>query len=74
MERRIYNEDHEAFRSSVREFMRREVVPHVDEHAENVDGSRVRCGSRLAQPGFSDSRSPRSTAVRQQATTATTRC
>jgi alkylation response protein AidB-like acyl-CoA dehydrogenase len=34
MERRIYSEDHEAFRSSVKEFLRREVVPHVEEHAE----------------------------------------
>ena len=34
MERRIYTEDHEAFRSSVQEFLRREVIPHVDEHAE----------------------------------------
>jgi alkylation response protein AidB-like acyl-CoA dehydrogenase len=35
MARRIYSEDHEAFRSSVQEFLRREVVPHVDEHAES---------------------------------------
>jgi alkylation response protein AidB-like acyl-CoA dehydrogenase len=34
VKRRIYSEDHDAFRSSVQEFLRREVVPHVDEHAD----------------------------------------
>src|SRR5687768_16261330 len=34
MARHIYSEEREAFRSSVLEFLRREVVPHVDEHAE----------------------------------------
>jgi long-chain-acyl-CoA dehydrogenase len=33
MKRSIYDEDHEAFRSSVREFLDREVIPHVEEHA-----------------------------------------
>jgi alkylation response protein AidB-like acyl-CoA dehydrogenase len=33
MRRSIYDEDHEAFRGSVREFLDRSVVPHVDEHA-----------------------------------------
>lgn len=32
MRRRIYEDDHEAFRSSVRAFVGRSVVPHVDEH------------------------------------------
>jgi len=32
MKRTIYNEDHEAFRSSVREFLEREVKPHTDEY------------------------------------------
>ena len=32
MKREIYNEDHEAFRSSVREFLDREVVPHLEEY------------------------------------------
>jgi alkylation response protein AidB-like acyl-CoA dehydrogenase len=35
MRRGIYDEDHEAFRSSVKEFLDREVVPHLDEHARN---------------------------------------
>jgi long-chain-acyl-CoA dehydrogenase len=35
MERTIYDEDHEAFRGSVKEFLDREVVPHLDEHAAN---------------------------------------
>ena len=35
MKRSIYDEDHEAFRSSVKEFLDREVVPHLDEHAES---------------------------------------
>jgi long-chain-acyl-CoA dehydrogenase len=35
MERTIYDDDHEAFRSSVREFLDREVTPHVEEYAEN---------------------------------------
>ncbi len=35
MKREIYDEDHEAFRSSVKEFLDREVVPHLDEHAAN---------------------------------------
>ncbi|MCR6032499.1 acyl-CoA dehydrogenase [Nocardioides sp. zg-579] len=34
MKRDIYDEDHEAFRGSVREFLERSVIPHVDEHAE----------------------------------------
>ena len=34
MKREIYDEDHEAFRASVREWLDREVVPSVEEHAE----------------------------------------
>src|SRR3954462_6413112 len=34
MRRSIYDEDHEAFRSSVREFLDRQVKPELDEHAE----------------------------------------
>ncbi|MGH3364990.1 MAG: acyl-CoA dehydrogenase family protein, partial [Nocardioidaceae bacterium] len=34
MKRSIYDSDHEAFRSSVREFLDREVKPHLEEHAE----------------------------------------
>lgn len=34
MKRDIYDEDHEAFRGSVREFLERSVLPHVEEHAE----------------------------------------
>ena len=33
MKREIYDEDHEAFRSSVKEFLDRRVVPHLDEYA-----------------------------------------
>ena len=33
MKRTIYDEDHEAFRSSVQEFLDREVIPHLEEHA-----------------------------------------
>ena len=33
MKRTIYDEDHEAFRASVKQFLDREVVPHVEEHA-----------------------------------------
>ncbi len=32
MKRTIYDEDHEAFRQSVKEFLDREVVPHLEEH------------------------------------------
>ena len=35
MKREIYNEDHEAFRASVKEFLDREVVPHLDDYAAN---------------------------------------
>jgi long-chain-acyl-CoA dehydrogenase len=35
MRRGIYDDDHEAFRSSVKEFLDREVVPHLDEHARD---------------------------------------
>ena len=35
MKREIYDEDHEAFRSSVKEFLDREVVPNLDTYAEN---------------------------------------
>lgn len=33
MKRSIYDEDHEAFRASVREFLERSVIPHVEQHA-----------------------------------------
>ena len=33
MKRTIYDEDHEAFRASVKEFLDREVVPNLEEHA-----------------------------------------
>ena len=33
MKRTIYDPDHESFRASVREFLDREVKPHLDEHA-----------------------------------------
>jgi len=33
MKREIYDEDHEAFRASVKEFLDREVVPHLDDYA-----------------------------------------
>lgn len=33
MKRDIYDEDHEAFRASVKEFLDRSVVPHVEQHA-----------------------------------------
>ncbi|MBE7324112.1 acyl-CoA dehydrogenase family protein [Nocardioides sp. Y6] len=35
MTREIYNEDHEAFRASVKEFLDREVVPHLDTYLDN---------------------------------------
>src|SRR5919107_3037397 len=35
MRRSIYNEDHEAFRSSVKEFLDRQVKPQLGEHAAN---------------------------------------
>ena len=35
MLRTIYDDDHEAFRSSVREFLDREVRPHLEEHLAN---------------------------------------
>jgi len=33
MKRAIYGDDHQSFRSSVREFLDRSVVPHVEQHA-----------------------------------------
>ena len=35
MRRSIYDEDHEAFRSSVAEFLDRQVKPHLEEHIEH---------------------------------------
>ena len=35
MRRTIYDEDHEAFRASIREFLAREVEPHLEEHLES---------------------------------------
>ncbi len=35
MKREIYESDHEDFRGSVREFLQREVVPHLEEHIEH---------------------------------------
>src|SRR5688500_6682206 len=37
MKRTIYNEDHEAFRSSVREFVAREVEPNLEKHLEQKE-------------------------------------
>jgi len=34
VKRTIYDEDHEAFRASVKEFLDRQVVPHLEEYAE----------------------------------------
>ena len=34
MKRTIYDSDHEAFRGSVKEFLDRQVVPHLEEHAD----------------------------------------
>lgn len=34
MRRTIYDDEHEAFRRSVRQFLERSVLPHVEEHAE----------------------------------------
>jgi alkylation response protein AidB-like acyl-CoA dehydrogenase len=34
VKRTIYDADHDAFRASVREFLEREVVPHLEEHLE----------------------------------------
>jgi len=34
MKRTLYDADHESFRSSVREFLERQVVPHLDAYAE----------------------------------------
>src|SRR6478672_8236333 len=34
MKRAIYDEDHEAFRASVKEFVDRSVTPHAEEHLE----------------------------------------
>ncbi len=33
MQREIYDDDHEAFRDSVKQFLDRSVVPHVEQHA-----------------------------------------
>src|SRR6187455_1402866 len=35
MRRSIYDEDHEAFRGSVREFLERQVKPQLEEHVAN---------------------------------------
>ena len=35
MKRSIYDEDHEAFRWSVREFLERSVIPHAEQHARD---------------------------------------
>ena len=35
MRREIFDDDHEAFRSSVKEFLDREVTPHLEEHADS---------------------------------------
>jgi alkylation response protein AidB-like acyl-CoA dehydrogenase len=40
MKRSIYESDHEDFRSSVREFLSREVEPHLEEHIENKEFGR----------------------------------
>mgnify|MGYP000085203068 CR=1 FL=1 len=37
MKREIYDEDHEAFRSSVKEFLDRSVIPQVEQHATDME-------------------------------------
>ena len=51
MKREIYDEDHEAFRASVKEFLDRQVVPDLDEYAE-ATGCRASSGSRPGKQGF----------------------
>src|SRR6476620_6849210 len=36
MKRTIYDEDHEAFRASVKEFLDRQVVPNLEGYADNL--------------------------------------
>ena len=58
MKREIYDEDHEAFRASVKEFLDREVVPHLDEYAARPRAAaRVLAGRR--QAGLPRPRDPR---------------
>ena len=63
MKRTIYDEDHEAFRASVKEFLDREVVPAPRGARRATRRSRATSGSRPASRVCSASRSPRSTAA-----------
>ncbi len=75
MKRTIYDEDHEAFRASVSEFLDRSVVPHVERARRREGAARASSGSRPASRASSASRSPSSTAARGgAATTGSTRC
>ncbi|GLY18961.1 acyl-CoA dehydrogenase family protein [Kineosporia rhizophila] len=40
MRRSVYDDDHVAFRDSVRQFLRREVLPHVEDHARDHEFGR----------------------------------
>ena len=57
MKRTIYDEDHEAFRASVKEFLDRQVVPHLEEHASR-EGDPAGLLDRGRQAGLPRARDP----------------
>lgn len=54
MQRNIFDEEHEMFRSAFRQFLDREVVPHADEwdKAGITDKSMFRTAGAAAVPGL----------------------
>lgn len=68
MKRLFYDPDHEPFRRSVREFVRREVVPHLEEWDRTGEISPA-CGRQPVARVCSASPFRRSTAVGEPRTT-----
>ncbi len=71
MNRDLYDEDHEAFRASVREFLNRSVIPHVEEYAEAHAIPRE-VWLEAGKQGFLGLAIPRSTAAPRRTTTGST--
>jgi hypothetical protein len=67
--RSLFDDDHEEFRASVREFLTRRVAGHVDAW-EKQGTSLARSGWPRADRASSDSTSPKSTAEAAPRTTA----
>ena len=54
-----FTEEHQQLRRTVRDFVEKEINPHVDEWEEAAPSPRTRCSRSRASSGCSASTSPR---------------